>query len=98
MTTDRAESIKRMTAISYEIMPRVYRAVLEAGHRGDRVTVVVGPELWADILRASDLYHGLTADDLRRNAIALPKIMGVPMVDGPDLEPRGIVVRAEVTV
>jgi hypothetical protein len=87
-----------MQRIARELMPRVYTTVLNACHRGGKITVVVGPEIWAEILRASDLYHGMTAQDLIRNKIALPKVMGVPIIDGADLKPRGIVVRAEVSV
>lgn len=84
--------------ISHEIMPRIYRAVLDASHRGDRVTVVVGPALWGDILRASDISPLLSSADLVRNDIPLPRVMDRPIIDGPDLPSRAIRVRSEVDV
>lgn len=89
---------EEMQRIAHELMPRVYAAVLNACHQSQRVTIVVGPDLWADIMRLKEEHVGLTAADLVRNDIALPQAMGVPIIDGPDLEPRGIVVRSEVSV
>ena len=84
--------------MSHEIMPRVYRAVLDASHRSERVTVVVGPGIWADMMLVGGQHRGLTASDLVRNKIDLPKVMGVSIIDDQGLEPRGIVVRGEVVV
>jgi hypothetical protein len=88
----------KMDELSRELMPRVYRAVIDASHQAQRVTVVVGPEIWSDVLVSSELYHGMTHQDLRRNKIPLPRIMGVEIIDNQELEPRDVIVRSEVIV
>lgn len=67
-----------------DIVVRTYRHLVAAGHRSERIEVVVGPDIWDHLMHAG--------------VPAAPKVYGVPIICDIKAPLGAIRVRSEVDV